>query len=39
MFWKWLSEKHPVANEVIWWTVDLIGIAAIIISIISLIRG
>lgn len=39
MFWKWLSEKHPIANEVIWWGIDIMGVVAIVISIISLIRG
>lgn len=39
MFWKWLRENHPIANEVVWWGIDLMEIAAIVISIISLIRG
>lgn len=36
MFWHWLKENHPVAYEVVWWTVDLICIIAIIISLISI---
>lgn len=32
MFWKWLEEKHPVANEVLWWGITLMALAAIIAS-------
>lgn len=36
LFWHWLKENHPIAYEVVWWIVDLISVAAIIISIIAI---
>ncbi len=34
--WHWLQENHPVIYEVVWWSVDVICIIAIVISIISI---
>ena len=36
LFWHWLKENHPVAYEAVWWVVDLISVAAIIISLIAI---
>ncbi len=33
MFWKWLSENHPIMNFLIWLAVTLMSLSAIGISI------
>jgi len=35
-FWSWLQENHPVAHEMVWWTVDLMCLISIIISIVTI---
>lgn len=38
MFWKWMEEKHPVLHEVIWWAVDLMALAALILAVVGIVR-
>lgn len=35
--WSWLQENHPLLYEVIWMAINLMSLAAIIISLIVLI--
>lgn len=35
--WLWLQENHPVVYEVVWWGINAISVAAIIISIICIV--
>ena len=34
--WQWLQKNHPIVYEVVWWSVDAMALAAIIISIICI---
>lgn len=31
-FWQWLQEDHPVIHEVVWWSIDIMAITALIAS-------
>lgn len=35
--WLWLQENHPVIYEAVWWGISVMGVAAIIISIICIV--
>lgn len=36
--WQWLQKNHPIIYEAIWWGVNLMAIASIIISIICIVN-